>query len=99
MGVFARIFRRSKATEETRTDEVRTGETRADETRTGEAAAEPKAEDATEAAEMTTSAEASKTAEPAVKEADEVTGTDSVEIPKQQSSGAADSESGEGART
>ncbi|MBB4898394.1 hypothetical protein FHS37_002452 [Streptomyces griseostramineus] len=48
---------------------------------------------------MTAPAEASKTAEPAVEETGEVTGTDGVEIPKQQSSGASDSESGKGART
>ncbi|MYS30329.1 hypothetical protein GTW38_26085, partial [Streptomyces sp. SID7804] len=51
-------------------------------------AVEPKASD-----------EAPKTAEPAVKEAEGVTG-ESVDIPKQQqSSDAADSETGEGART
>ena len=69
MGVFARIFRRSKATEETR-------------------AAEPKE-----------SAGAPESTGPAEHRAKEVPGTDTVEIPKQQSAEAADSEAGEGART
>ncbi|MFF7852628.1 hypothetical protein [Streptomyces sp. NPDC007904] len=89
MGVFARLFRRSKTTEETRT----TG------TEAGAAAAGPTADDAAGAAEAKGPAEASETAGPAVKETGEATGTDSVEIPKQQSSEAADSETGKGART
>ncbi|GGV85777.1 hypothetical protein [Streptomyces griseoloalbus] len=90
MGVFARIFRRSKATEETRTAEAGTDG----------ATAEPGAQDAAGAAEPKGSAEAPEGVDPAVKEADgEVTGTESVEIPKQQSSEAADNDAGEGART
>lgn len=87
MGVFARLFRKSKATEETRASEVR-----ADEAGAG-------AESAAGAAEPKGSAEAPGTTGPAEKEAGEVTGTDTVEIPKQQSAEAADSETGEGART
>jgi hypothetical protein len=87
MGVFTRLFRRSKATEETRTAEVRAGEAGAG-TESAAGAAEPKG-----------SAETPETTGPAEKEADEVTGTDTVEIPKQQSAEAADSETDEGART
>ncbi|MFC8366636.1 MULTISPECIES: hypothetical protein [unclassified Streptomyces] len=89
MGVFARLFRRSKATEETRTAEVRAGE----------AAAGTGTESAAGAAEPKGPAEAPETTGPAEKEAGEVTGTDTVEIPKQQSAEAAGSETGEGART
>ncbi|GAA2533737.1 hypothetical protein GCM10010398_18940 [Streptomyces fimbriatus] len=90
MGVFARLFRRTKATEETRTDGARADE----------AAAEPKTEGgAAGGAKPMASPDASKTAGPAVTEADEVTGGDSVEIPKQQSSEAADSGADKGART
>ncbi|OSP39769.1 hypothetical protein B7767_29995 [Streptomyces sp. 13-12-16] len=89
MGVFARLFRRSKATEETRTAEVRAGE----------AAAGAGAESAAGVAEPKGSAGAPETTGPAEKEAGEVTGTDTVEIPKQQSAEAAGSETGEGART
>ncbi|MFF9205586.1 hypothetical protein ACF1AE_27955 [Streptomyces sp. NPDC014986] len=90
MGVFARLFRRSRTTEETRTAEARADGT-AGGSGTGDAAGptEPKGSD-----------ETPRTAETAVREADEVTGGESVDIPKQQqSSGAADSEAGEGART
>ncbi|QDI68654.1 hypothetical protein CD934_08125 [Streptomyces calvus] len=90
MGVFARIFRRSKTTEETQA--AGTGAE-------GAATEPPRTEDAAGAVEPKASDEAPKTAEPAVKEAEEVTG-ESVDIPKQQqSSDAADSETGEGART
>ncbi|MEY9485824.1 hypothetical protein RKD24_005021 [Streptomyces calvus] len=89
MGVFARIFRRSKTTEETQ----------AAGTGAEGAATERPTEDAAGAVEPKASDEAPKTAEPAVKEAEGVTG-ESVDIPKQQqSSDAADSETGEGART
>jgi hypothetical protein len=90
MGVFARIFRRFKATEETRTAEAQAdGGT-----------VEPGAQDAAGAAEPKGSAEAPEGVDPGVKEADgEVTGAGSVDIPKQQSSDAADKEAGEGART
>lgn len=87
MGVFARLFRRSKATEETRTAE----------SGAGEAAAGAGPESAAGAAEPKGPAEVPETTGPAEKEAREV--TDTVEIPKQQSAEAAGSETGEGART
>ncbi|MET7293741.1 hypothetical protein ABZS79_16695 [Streptomyces griseoloalbus] len=90
MGVFARIFRRSKATEETRTAEAQADG----------ATAEPGAEDASGVAEPKGSGEEPDGVDPALKEADGgVTGAGSVDIPKQQSSEAADNEAGEGART
>ncbi|MET4659710.1 MULTISPECIES: hypothetical protein [Streptomyces] len=88
MGVFARLFRRSKATEETRTAEARAGE----------AAAGP-AEEAAGAARPEGPDEAPEGAGPAGKESGEVTVTDTLEIPKQQSAESAGSETGEGART
>ncbi|MFJ9859211.1 hypothetical protein ACIRVN_17205 [Streptomyces albogriseolus] len=89
MGVFARLFRRSKTTGETaaaeaRTDGEKTG-TGTDDTTTPE----PEA-----AADEPTAA-----SEAPVKESDEATVTESVDIPKQQSGKAADTEAGEGART
>ncbi|MFH8453361.1 hypothetical protein ACH4CD_29445 [Streptomyces fungicidicus] len=89
MGVFARLFRRSKATEETRTAEARAGE----------AAAGPAAEEAAGAARPEGPDEAPESAGPAGKESGEVTVTDTLEIPKQQSAESAGSETGEGART
>jgi hypothetical protein len=89
MGVFARLFRRSRVTEETLTAKARAGE----------AAAGADTESTAGAAEPKGSAEAPEITGPAEKEADEVTGTDTVEIPKQQSAEAAGSETGEGART
>lgn len=89
MGVFARLFRRSKTTEETR----------AAETRTDPAPTGPEADDAAGATEPQGSAEAEETAEATAKEAGEVSAGESVEIPKQQSSDSAGSEAGEGART
>ncbi len=89
MGVFARLFRRSKTTEETR----------AAETRTDPAPTGPEADDAAGSAEPQGSAEARETAEATAKEADEVGSGESVDIPKQQSSESAGSEAGEGART
>ncbi|MEU6909268.1 hypothetical protein ABZ935_28650 [Streptomyces coeruleorubidus] len=88
MGVFARLLRRSKATEEkpaeAQTDKATAG-TEAEETAGAEAA--KGAEGAAEAAESAT-------------EAAEVTETEGVDIPKQQSTDkAADNEAGEGART
>ncbi|MFE0964660.1 hypothetical protein ACG2OD_09935 [Streptomyces sp. PDY-4] len=88
MGVFARLFRRSKATEETRTAEARAGE----------AAAGP-AEEAAGAARPEGTDEAPEGAGPAGKGSGEVTVTDTLEIPKQQSAESAGSETGEGART
>ncbi|MFB9347586.1 hypothetical protein ACFFUA_08935 [Streptomyces heliomycini] len=87
MGVFARLFRRSKATEETRTAEARAGE----------AAAGAGPESAAGTAEPKGLAEAPETAGSAEQEAGEV--SDTVEIPKQQSAEATGSETGEGART
>ncbi|MEZ3181897.1 hypothetical protein KYY02_25460 [Streptomyces pimonensis] len=87
MGVFARFFRRSKASEETRTVEAGVGE----------AAAGADPQSAAGAAEPKGPAEAPEAAGPAEKETGEA--TDTVEIPKQQSAEAADSETGEGART
>ncbi|MBJ6635167.1 hypothetical protein [Streptomyces sp. I5] len=88
MGVFARLFRRSKTTgetaaAETRTDGEKTG------TGTDDTAATPGA-----AAD-----EAKAASEAPVKESDEAGVTESVDIPKQQSGKAADTEAGEGART
>ncbi|MFF1276438.1 hypothetical protein ACFVZC_24010 [Streptomyces marokkonensis] len=89
MGVFARLFRRSKTTEETRTAGAQAdGATAGAGTEGAAGTAEPKGP-----------AEAQKSAEPAVKKAGEVTATEAVDIPKQQSSEAAGSEAGEGART
>jgi hypothetical protein len=93
MGVFARLLRKSKATEE-----AATAEAQADTT-----TAVPTAQETAEA-KGSTEAEAGAKAEDAVAKtaaaaADESTG-DGVEIPKQQSAGeVADSEAGEGART
>ncbi|MFH8700834.1 hypothetical protein [Streptomyces chartreusis] len=85
MGVFARLFRRSKATEEASTVEVQA------DTPTAEQAAE-------ETAEVKGSAE--EAAQPSASESAPADGDDGVEIPKQQSADeAADSEAGEGART
>ncbi|MFH9064806.1 hypothetical protein ACH4GM_26810 [Streptomyces coeruleorubidus] len=88
MGVFARLLRRSKATEESPAEaqaDKATAGTEAEETAGAEAA--EGAEGAAEAAESAT-------------EAAEVTETEGVDIPKQQSTDkAADNEAGEGART
>ncbi|MGW5131084.1 hypothetical protein [Streptomyces sp. NPDC004135] len=88
MGVFARILRRSKATEapaaEAGSDAAQAGSETEEETATAEAKA---AEGAAE------------TAEPKA-EAAESTEGEGVDIPKQQSTDkAADNEAGEGART
>ncbi|MEV8432735.1 hypothetical protein PGH47_31465 [Streptomyces sp. HUAS 31] len=84
MGVFARLFRRSKATEEASTVEVQADTPTAEETAEAKGSVEAQAE---EAAPTTSEAVASD-------------GDDGVEIPKQQSADeAADSEAGEGART
>lgn len=89
MGVFAKIFRRSKATEEASTVEAQadtpTAEPATEEAAEAKGSAETKTEDAAEP----------KAAEPVEADAE-----DGVEIPKQQSADeAADSEAGEGART
>ncbi|MCX5261888.1 hypothetical protein OOK27_48540 [Streptomyces canus] len=110
MGVFARLLRRSKATEEASTAEaqadIRTAEPAAEEAGEAKGSTDAKAEVETEPqAEGRTEA---GVAEPAgAQDADGVTATEAVEdaaegveIPKQQSADeAADREAGEGART
>ncbi|MFC8147007.1 hypothetical protein ACFUKV_35515 [Streptomyces paradoxus] len=89
MGVFARLLRRSKAT----------AETPAAEAQTDTAKAGPE-EEAAEAAEAKGTDGAGEAAEPAGEAAAEVTESEGVDIPKQQSTEkAADNEAGEGART
>ncbi|MEV6665502.1 hypothetical protein [Streptomyces nigra] len=96
MGVFARIFGRSKASEEASPAEAEASTVTVDSGADAEEAAEPTAP---------SEAEAEETAPAAAAETDgtdkaDGTGTDEgVEIPKQQSADeAADSEAGEGAR-
>ncbi|MEU4655431.1 hypothetical protein AB0G32_16075 [Streptomyces sp. NPDC023723] len=89
MGVFTRLLRRSKATEEAAATEAAVGAP----------AAEAEAEKAAVAAEPA-GAGADGAAQPAVEETAGGAGSDGVEIPKQQSAGeAVDNEAGEGART
>ncbi|GAA3533034.1 hypothetical protein [Streptomyces osmaniensis] len=89
MGVFARLFRRSKATEEASTVEVQA------DTPTAEQAAEETAE-----VKGSAEAQAEEAAQPSASESVPADGDDGVDIPKQQSADeAADSEAGEGART
>ncbi|MGY1522183.1 hypothetical protein ACW69C_00200 [Streptomyces sp. MN3] len=88
MGVFARLFRRSKTTGETAAAETRT-----DGEKTGTGTDDTAATSGAEADEAETASEAP------VKESDEAGVTESVDIPKQQSGKAADTEAGEGART
>ncbi|MER6166009.1 hypothetical protein [Streptomyces violaceorubidus] len=93
MGVFARLFRRSKNTEE-----ASGAETRTDTPDTGDAA-EVKAAEAAEvkAAEAVESADAGPRD---TAEADEAADSESVGIPKQQSAGeAVDNDADKGART
>jgi hypothetical protein len=97
MGVFARLLRRSKATEEAVVAEVATEQAPTAAEQPDEATA---AEDAAEQAVQPEPEpdEAGEAAEPATK-ADLVAATESVEIPRQQSADeAADQEAGEGAR-
>ncbi|WLW51758.1 hypothetical protein [Streptomyces sp. YU58] len=102
MGVFARLLRRSKTTEEATAAEVQAADASTDE----------KGEQAEEAAEAKGSAEAGAdveakaetgtgdAAEEKTAAADKDTSGEGVEIPKQQSAEeVADSEAGEGART
>ncbi|MEU3855012.1 hypothetical protein [Streptomyces sp. NPDC029554] len=91
MGVFARILRRSKATEEAPAAEAGSDATKAGSETEEAATAEAKAaEGAADTAEPT--AEATQSGESAEGEG--------VDIPKQQSTDkAADNEAGEGART
>ncbi|MGC0412524.1 putative membrane protein [Streptomyces sp. SAI-195] len=92
MGVFARLFRRSKNTEEASAAETRT------DTPDTEAAAEVKAAEAEETVEAgpRNTAEADETGGAAAESGD----SESVGIPKQQSAGeAVDNEADKGART
>ncbi|WP_406006374.1 hypothetical protein OG440_09340 [Streptomyces sp. NBC_00637] len=109
MGVLARIFRRSRATEEATAETASAADAPTgtpvdgvEAERTGDPTS---AQEPAEGAEAADAAEAGKgaapdpepenTTEPVV-----VTATDGVEIPRQQSADeAADSEAGEGART
>ncbi|PPS90068.1 hypothetical protein [Streptomyces sp. MH60] len=98
MGVFARLFRRSKNTEETSGAETRTG------TPDTEGAAEVKATEAVETGETVATAEAGPRNTAETDEADgaaaESGDSESVGIPKQQSAGeAVDNEADKGART
>ncbi|MFJ4938321.1 hypothetical protein ACIP8U_31270 [Streptomyces pseudovenezuelae] len=113
MGVFARLLRRSKATEEASTAETQAG------IPTAESAAEEAAQaegstdveggagtevdspaEATDTATATATATAEGTDGSTATEAGEDAAAEGVEIPKQQSAAAAaDHEAGEGART
>ncbi|MFJ8595103.1 hypothetical protein [Streptomyces sp. NPDC093598] len=89
MGVFARLLRRSKATAETPAAKAQTDSVKA----------EPETE-AAETAEAKGGDGAGEAAEPAAEATAEVTESEGVDIPKQQSTDkAADNEAGEGART
>ncbi|GGT09508.1 hypothetical protein [Streptomyces chromofuscus] len=90
MGVFARLFRRSKTTEEASTTEARAGRPPAGSEADGTAEAKESGE---------TSAGAGTEPAPA-KESERGDASEAVEIPQQQSPGtAADSEADESART
>ncbi|MFF1439412.1 hypothetical protein [Streptomyces sp. NPDC058295] len=107
MGVLARIFRRSKATEEataetTSAADASTG-TPVDGVEAERRGESPSAQESAEAEKAETADKAGNAAEPETEKTTEpvaVAGTDGVEIPRQQSAEeAADSEAGEGART
>ncbi|MGA5771937.1 hypothetical protein ACPC36_31230 [Streptomyces pseudogriseolus] len=95
MGVFARLFRRSKTTGETAAAEARTDGQKAGAGTDGPDGTAA----ATESEPRSASDEATAGSETPVKESDEATVTEGVDIPKQQSGKAADTEAGEGART
>ncbi|MEV6177683.1 hypothetical protein [Streptomyces sp. NPDC052015] len=113
MGVLARLFRRSKATEEATTagagtEEASTGKTVTEETtaREPETTAEAPAgtavdgDEADQAAEEAPARESAEAGDATEAATDDDPTADGVEIPRQQSSGeAADSEAGENART
>ncbi|EMF30728.1 MULTISPECIES: hypothetical protein [Streptomyces] len=105
MGVFARLFRRSKTTGETAAAEARTDGQKTDGQKTDGQKAEAGTDGldgtaaATESEPRSASDEATAGSETPVKESDEATVTEGVDIPKQQSGKAADTEAGEGART
>lgn len=89
MGVFARLFRRSKTEEAARTSQAESDRATSGPGTDGEAATgDPQG-----------SVEGQETAGPAAEKTGEITGGASVDIPKQQSSESAGSEAGEGART
>ncbi|MET7684166.1 hypothetical protein [Streptomyces sp. NPDC005423] len=100
MGVFARLLRRSKATEEGSTAEAQaapeTAEAAAEQVVVGEATVA----DPTGSTDGTAAKEAEDAEVAAETEAEGSAGAEAVEIPKQQSAEkAADSGAGEGART
>ncbi|MFD7937582.1 hypothetical protein ACFV4T_24125 [Streptomyces sp. NPDC059755] len=108
MGVLARIFRRSKATEEATAETTSAADASTGTPADGVGAEQPGEPAPTqESAEVGVGAEkAEKAGEAAETETEKTTepvavaGTDGVEIPRQQSAEeAADSEAGEGART
>ncbi|MDH6222161.1 hypothetical protein [Streptomyces pseudovenezuelae] len=104
MGVFARLLRRSKATEEASTAEAQDGAVTAPAESVAEEAAEAKgsAKTSEDQSEDAGAAEVEPTAAQAETPAETVeSGSgEGVDIPKQQSAEAtADSEAGEGART
>ncbi|MGA5412153.1 hypothetical protein [Streptomyces pseudogriseolus] len=102
MGVFARLFRRSKTTGETAAAEARTDGQKTDGQKTGAGTEGPDGTAATAESEAESAAaadEATAGSGTAVKESEEATVTEGVDIPKQQSGKAADTEAGEGART
>ncbi|MFE9023698.1 hypothetical protein ACFYNL_34700 [Streptomyces sp. NPDC007808] len=95
MGVFARLFRRSKATEEASTAEAQADTPSAEPAAEGAAQAQESAAAEVEEAKTESDKDRSTAAESVDADTD-----DGVEIPKQQSADeAADSEAGEGART
>jgi hypothetical protein len=94
MGVLARLFRRSKVTEEAATEETTTAAEASAGTPEGGTDVEPAAEATREATEA--GGDTPTEAEPATAPV----AADGIEIPRQQSAEeAADSEAGEGART
>ncbi|GGQ79282.1 hypothetical protein GCM10010280_27390 [Streptomyces pilosus] len=90
MGVFARLFQRSSKAG---------GETRAAEARADAPASGPAAQDTAGTAEPKGSDVTPETAVPSVTEDGGASGAETVDIPKQQSTEAAGSDAGEGART
>ncbi|MFJ4471574.1 hypothetical protein ACIP2X_29410 [Streptomyces sp. NPDC089424] len=99
MGVFARLFRKSKTTEEKTTEETSTAETSPAEAGTDQPSARPATDEVTEA-KASGGTEAGAGTDAAAKTGGEGDAPESVEIPQQQSPGqAADSEADEGART
>jgi hypothetical protein len=97
MGVFARLLRRSKATAETPAAEAQNETAKAG---TEPETVEAQTAEAARTAETKGDGETPEAAEPAAEATPEVTESEGVDIPKQQSTEkAADNEAGEGART